>query len=625
MPPIKRALATIGPGSGELQIDRFLQAVGGVLDGLVHADARRDRRVAEVHARFIAARVMSVCLALAALPIYVLFRDAPILFEMTAMIALLLLLVPAIYVSRVGNLERGYDLSSVLLGGSVVALAWQSGGLQSHALPLFAIVLLDTAVSGSRRALSGALVVSLAALGLIGLLPAPELAIALSPGVISATLVVYALVMAWIFVNRGERHASSQMRSQARATVALDTVGDVVLWLESNGEVSFANASAHAQLGLDRRAFNESILFERINIGDRPAYLRALSDARRGAGHGQATIRLASERDGGRGVHMFEMSARRVGSVTGEDAVVIGLRDVTERNAADELREVARLDAERIAKSKSQFLATMSHELRTPLNAIIGFSELLTQSDIVPLNDPRREEYARIINGSGQHLLEVVNAILDMSKIENGMMTVDQERVEPARIIASSRELLAVRAAEKPVALVDVISPDLPDIIADRRALKQILLNLMSNAVKFTPAGGEVTVTAVRDREHIEIVVSDTGCGIAEGDLGQIGAPFFQARQSYDRQHEGTGLGLSVVRGLLGLMGGTMLIESAPGAGTRVVVRLPIAGIGEGARSEPVSIMTRIRARRPALDAIALVEPIASNQTNSNQTNRMSA
>ncbi|MGL4439660.1 MAG: sensor histidine kinase [Bosea sp. (in: a-proteobacteria)] len=580
----------------------------------MHADARRDRRASALHTRFIAARVLCVALALAALPVSVAFRAVPSFVEITALVAVLLLLVPALYVSRTGDLDRGHDMSSVLLGASVACLSWQSGGLQSHALPLFAIVLLDTAVSGSRRALTSAFVISVLSVGIMAALPVPAREISISPAIISAVLVSYALVMAWVFVNRGERHANSQMRSQARATAALDTVGDVVLWLEMSGEISFANAAAHAQLGLDRREFNEAALFDWINIGDRPAYLKALSDARYGPGQGGALVRLAGLFNGERTVRMYELSARRVGSGSAEDAVVIGLRDVTERHAADELREVARLDAERIAKSKSQFLATMSHELRTPLNAIIGFSELLTQVDIVPINDPRREEYARIINGSGQHLLEVVNAILDMSKIENGMMTVEQERVEPARVIASSRELLAVKAAEKSVSLVEVLAPDLPDIIADRRALKQILLNLMSNAVKFTPTGGDVTVTAVRDREHVEIVVSDTGCGIAEDDLGQLGAPFFQARQSYDRQHEGTGLGLSVVRGLLGLMGGTMLIESAPGAGTRVAIRLPVNGIGEAVRSEPVNIMTRIKARRPALDALATVD-VPPNRT----------
>lgn len=624
MEPKKAGAAVSGrPGSSVLQSGWITEAFGAVLDRLVHADARRDRRNAQAHLRFIATRVLCVATACAALPIYLLLRSGPGLFDLTIVISVLMLLAPALLVSRTGQLERGHHLSAALVSASIAALAVQSGGLSSHALPLFAIVLLDTAVSGSRRAVVVALAWTLAGIAAIAAIP-PLPAAHLPSSLVAALLLAAAFGMAWLFVYRGERHASSQMRSQARATTALDTVNDVVLWREATGDISFANASAHEQLGIDRRAFNEAVLFERINIGDRPAYLKALSDARLGSGHGQALVRLSVEGEGGRSVRIFEMSARRVAPFDTEQAVVIGLRDVTERHAADELREVARREAERIATSKSQFLATMSHELRTPLNAIIGFSELLTQRDVIPADDPRREEYARIINGSGQHLLEVVNAILDMSKIESGMMTIEQERVELGRVIQSSRELLAVRAAEKPVALTESVAADLPDIIGDRRALKQILLNLMSNAVKFTPPGGEVSVTAVRDRDQVEIVVSDTGCGIAESDLVQLGSPFFQARQTYDRQHEGTGLGLSVVRGLLGLMGGAMLIESAPGAGTRVVIRLPVSGIGAAASAEPVNIMTRIRARRPALDALA-PPPAAAAPGPSSLSHRLSA
>jgi len=588
------------------------QLLGAVLDRLVHPDARRDRRMAEAHLRFIAARLLLVCLACAILPIVLLVKGGLSLFGLALVGSVALLLVPAVYVVRTGQLDVGHAISSCMLSGSIVVLAVQSGGLQSPFITLFAVVLLDTALSGKRRALTAALGACICGLGAIWALPTAGEATAQLSQFVAATLVAYTLAIASIFVHRGERQTSSQMRSKARSNAALDNVSDVVLWREADGEISFANAAAHAQLGLDRRAFNEEMLFERVNVGDRPAYLKAIADARHGNGHGHALIRLAINAEAarhGRDVRMFEMSARRVGQGADEEAIVVGLRDVTERHAADALREVARQEAERIATSKSQFLATMSHELRTPLNAIIGFSELLVQPGMVPPDDPRRDEYARIINGSGQHLLEVVNAILDMSKIESGMMMVEQECVEVGQVIQSSRELLAVRAADKAVSLTECIAPDLPGLIADRRALKQVLLNLMSNAVKFTPRGGDVTVTAVRDRDHVEIVVADNGCGIAEADLGQLGAPFFQARQSYDRQHEGTGLGLSVVRGLLGLMGGSMMIESAPGVGTRVAIRMPIGGKGADRSSEPVSILTRISARRPALDGLSAEQP----------------
>ena len=580
--------------------------LGSVMDRFVHADARRDRRQRDVHARFIGIRILGACLGCAILPVCLILQPGLSALALTAFAAVVLLLLPVVLVVRTGRIEQSHALSSVLLSGAICALAIQSGGLASPVLALFALVVLDTALSGSRRIFHTACIACLCATGLIGIIsvvvPADAGDVSVSSQNVATVMVAYALVMSAMLVSRGERIATSHIRSQARATAALDTVGDVVLWHETGGEISFANAAAHLQLGLDRSQFSETVLLSRVNIGDRPAFLKALSDAHSGDGHGHGMVRISAEINDKQVVRLFELSARRVGPKAGEDAIVIVLRDVTEREAADELREVARLEAERIASSKSQFLATMSHELRTPLNAIIGFSELLVQPGFLPAIDPRRDEYARIINGSGQHLLEVVNAILDMSKIESGMMSIEQERVELGAVVSSSRELLAVRAAEKSVALTEHLGADVPDIVSDRRAIKQILLNLMSNAVKFTPPGGEVLVTVVRDRNEVEIVVSDTGCGIDEVDLGQLGSPFFQVRQSYDRQHEGTGLGLSVVRGLVGLMGGSMMIESAPGAGTRVGIRLAVDGSAQASSTEPVCIQTRIRARRSTLD-----------------------
>jgi two-component system, cell cycle sensor histidine kinase DivJ len=592
--------------SGSVQGLGSDHVLGSFMDRLVHADARRDRRTRDVHARFIGIRILVACLGCAALPVCLILHIGLSSLALTAFAAVVLLLLPAMLVARTGRIEQGYALSSVLLSGAICALALQSGGLASPVLALFALVVLDTALSGSRNVFYTACIACLCATGLIGIIsavvPADVGDVSMSSQNVATVMVAYALVMSAMLVSRGERNASSHIRSQARATAALDTVGDVVLWREAGGEISFANAAAHLQLGLDRRQFSETVLLARVNIGDRPAFLKALSDAHSGDGYGLGMVRISAEINGAQVIRLFELSARRVGPKSGEDAIVIVLRDVTEREAADELREVARLEAERIASSKSQFLATMSHELRTPLNAIIGFSELLVQPDFLPAVDPRRDEYARIINGSGQHLLEVVNAILDMSKIESGMMAIEQEPVELGSVVRSSRELLAVRAAEKSVALIEHLAADVPDIVSDRRAIKQILLNLMSNAVKFTPSGGEVLVTVVRDRNEVEIVVSDTGCGIDAADLGQLGSPFFQVRQSYDRQHEGTGLGLSVVRGLVGLLGGSMMIESAPGAGTRVGIRLAVDGSAQASSTEPVCIQTRIRARRSALD-----------------------
>jgi cell cycle sensor histidine kinase DivJ len=231
----------------------------------------------------------------------------------------------------------------------------------------------------------------------------------------------------------------------------------------------------------------------------------------------------------------------------------------------------------------------VSHELRTPLNAIIGFSDMLGNETLV-LDPARKDEYARLINESGRHLLSVVNGILDMSKMESGNFEITPEPFAPAQAVASCCDLLALKAQEAGVALKTRIAPGLPEVMADRRAFNQILINLVSNAVKFTPAGGRVTVAASREGEMLAVSVQDTGVGIAEDDMPRLGEAFFQARASYDRRHDGTGLGLSIVKGLVRLHGGDMDIASRLGEGTRVTVRLPIEGEGERPAAVPVKL-----------------------------------
>jgi cell cycle sensor histidine kinase DivJ len=238
----------------------------------------------------------------------------------------------------------------------------------------------------------------------------------------------------------------------------------------------------------------------------------------------------------------------------------------------------------------------MSHELRTPLNAIIGFSEMLREEGALMIDAKQRHDYAHLINESGHHLLSVVNGILDMSKIESGNFEIIPEPVATERVIAECCELLALRARQAGIDVVIRPSDGLPRIVADRRALLQIMLNLMSNAVKFTHRGGKVTVTTAaesghdsgNEAAHMVITVEDTGVGIGAEDLPRVGEPFFQARSSYDRRHDGTGLGVSIVKGLLALHGGWMEIESHVGEGTRVIVHVPFDC--EGARHKSVAL-----------------------------------
>jgi cell cycle sensor histidine kinase DivJ len=218
----------------------------------------------------------------------------------------------------------------------------------------------------------------------------------------------------------------------------------------------------------------------------------------------------------------------------------------------------------------------MSHELRTPLNAIIGFSEMLANEETMQLDKTRRHEYAMLIGESGQHLLSVVNGILDMSKIESGNFEITPEPFAPAPVIGTCCDLMALRAREAGIDLVCRMPADLPDIVADKRAIKQILINLLSNAIKFSHRGGRVSVSGEAGGGHVTFTVEDTGVGIGEDDLRHVGDPFFQVRTAYDRPHDGTGLGLSIVKGLVELHGGELAIRSRVGSGTSVSVRLPV-------------------------------------------------
>jgi cell cycle sensor histidine kinase DivJ len=252
------------------------------------------------------------------------------------------------------------------------------------------------------------------------------------------------------------------------------------------------------------------------------------------------------------------------------------MRDVTERKTQEQALEEARTDAEQANTAKGRFLATMSHELRTPLNAIIGFSEMLANETQMRLDFERRREYAVLINDSGKHLLSVVNGILDMTRLDTGDFEIRPEAFRLAGVIVGCCDLLALKAREAGLDVAVDVPPEPAEIVADKRALKQILINLLSNAIKFTDRGGRIKVSAAAEGTMVAIMVEDNGIGIGEEDLPRVGRPFFQARGSYDRRHDGTGLGLSIVKGLVELHGGDIAIRSRVGEGTRVTVRLPL-------------------------------------------------
>ena len=356
-------------------------------------------------------------------------------------------------------------------------------------------------------------------------------------------------------------------------------MGAVMLRLNRQGEVLDAGQRTAQVLGLAPDLLLGNSLFERILVADRIAYLNALADMREGAASARMELRVRVPKADGHSsgnYRPFLLELARTDE-TGNSFLAL-LRDNSELVELREDLERAEEAAASADVTKGRFLAAVSHELRTPLNAIIGFSDMLLHEMFGPFHDPRQKEYVELVRDSGQHLLEVVTSILDVSRIEAGAY---RTHPEPFRFVEAAqmcRSMMQLQADAKKIRLELRVAADTGEVNADRRAIQQILINLASNAIKFTPEGGEVALGARRVGSRLHFWVSDTGIGIAEEDLAIIGQPFVQVQNDYTRGFEGAGLGLSLVKGLVSLHDGTMSIDSAPGEGTTVSVSIPVDG-----------------------------------------------
>jgi len=261
--------------------------------------------------------------------------------------------------------------------------------------------------------------------------------------------------------------------------------------------------------------------------------------------------------------------------------------DITERKEAERDAQEARAEAEIANQAKTNFLANMSHELRTPLNAIMGFSEMMQMQAFGPIGSVKYIEYIDDIHASGSHLLSLVNDILHMSKIEAGSHSLSIEKIDVHALIGDCLTMVKGRAKDGGVSLVNDVARDMSPLFADNRAIKQCMINLLSNAVKFTPRKGSVTISACLSKRWCDLIVTDTGVGVAKDDLPRLTQPFTQVERTQTaRLHEGTGIGLSITQGLIEMHGGTLEIDSELGVGTTVTIHLPRGGSGDGAAGQ---------------------------------------
>lgn len=389
-----------------------------------------------------------------------------------------------------------------------------------------------------------------------------------------------------------ELRAQERMRAgEIRLRTMMETVADGILSIDDQGTIQMVNPAAADLFGYER----DELVGSAANLLLSPTL--SWPGAGRKQGDAVSAIIPASnlhvESLVAKGAH--EMKAQRKNKsvlpieivvtemrIAEERFFVAIVRDISERKRVEvELRKALE-DAEAANRTKSLFLANMSHELRTPLNAVIGFSEVMKGEMFGPINNERYADYIGNIHDSSRHLLSVINDILDISRIESGELDMEEEWVPLSDILGWAKER-AVSAASGPHANVSLhLDASLPDIYVDCRAMRQVVLNLLSNALKFTPADGAITIQAYRDAvAGMAIEVLDTGIGIPTGQIDKMMQPFTQSDNSLARRFEGTGLGLAITKSLVEAHQGRLVIDSTEGVGTKVTVHLAEARVAK--------------------------------------------
>ena len=599
------------------------------ISALAHISVRNSPLERARHEMFFSVRFMGAAGAAACIPMFILLGGVPSMMQGIAFVCMVMPLFSVVTLSRTGNLLPAQIISVVsMLGFASALIAGASVPIEAAVawlvlIPIECALLLEgaaTVVAGI-VALFAAAFLSLGAQ--YGVLPKYDFS-ASQHAAFSMPAIVYAIWIGIAAVRLTEITNIALTNQTTDYETLSSTIGDLVVRTDRYGSVLKASEDCIDLFNISPQELSGRGLFERIHVSDRPLYLKTVSDA---ASQPKTTIAGVVRLRIGKALtdpaettpvfRWVEMRARSYETLAGDIEnhkskkleVIAMLRDITDNVLRMEETQKARLESEQAVAWKDRFLANVSHELRTPLNAIIGFSDMLAQEELAPKDPVKAREYAAIVRNSGQHLLEVVNTILDMSKIEAGDYELDVEPFDIHAIIEQTCAMVQLRAESGKVNLVKNLSPVLNQIKADRRSVKQILLNLVTNAVKFTPEKGTVTVATRPDGNHILIEVTDTGIGISDTDLKLLGRPFFQASSQLNRTHEGTGLGLSVVRGLVGLHDGQIRIQSCPGQGTCVTVRLPIDNV----------------AHRVKANAMANIEILANYQVQPGSNQKLSA
>lgn len=409
----------------------------------------------------------------------------------------------------------------------------------------------------------------------------PSLALPLGVAIVLSFFLALATIV--IALPRARASRNNGLVVADSAQVFIDACPGLVLHVDASGRIQRAGGRERSRMPSMLVEPVGLVLADIVHVSDRIGVAQALDALRQGADSAQIEARVERplNRESGRQFMAVRLDMTAIRDDLGDLATVfVQLSDISEETRLREEVRGAADDVRSANETKSAFLAAVSHEMRTPLNAILGFSDVLAGEYFGKLANDRQREYVGLIRQSGAHLLSVVNTMLDMSKIEAGRYELFTEPFMIGDAVEACRAMLDLQAREKGVTLTSRVQRGLGEIVGDRRAVQQVLINLVGNAIKFTEAGGAISLDAALSGNDLTLTISDTGIGIAADKLSRIGQPFVQVQDHYTRGHEGTGLGLSLVKGLVALHGGTFTLTSHPGVGTVVTIVLPADGSG---------------------------------------------
>ncbi len=560
--------------------------VDAVLAGWVHsrvADADgRTRQIADFRHALLCALVLLFVLPVLLLSAF----PAMVTLAFGAGCAALPLVVASV-LSGTGSRGAAGAVALLLASAAIAALAGSSGGISSPFAVWAGVLPLAAAIAGRTWRWSAAgLAAGVAGCGLAMLVAAPASAgpgIAFAAGLPLAVGAAYALARLSIAVERRRSGAQAAQQAELQAVhVPLDRLPGLVTLHDLKGNVLEVHGLDAAACGKWLRQPLGRGFYQHIHVADRLFFMQAVDRIRQGERSASLELRmhdLHSDPKDEQFVHLHVDLAAIAGRA-GTPLILAQSRDVSARVAAAERLAGMAESAEKANVAKTRFLTAVSHELRTPLNAILGFSDVLAQEYFGSFESEKQREYVELIRQSGDHLLSLVNSMLDMSRIAAGRYELSPETFSPADAVRRCESMLALQARRGGVLLTSRISRDCGELTADRRAVDQILINLVANAIKFTEKGGVVTVDVERHRDRLRLSVSDTGIGISAENLDLIGEPFVQVEADPVCSGKGTGLGLSLVKGLVSLHGGAFTISSVLGEGTVVCVELPSDGSG---------------------------------------------